>query len=129
MTVFGRYARRIVHGKRADVADTRIDLQRSFGSQRDHPVESNRARSEVRQRNSHADHLAAAHAGQMLNGTRDSRCDVQLRRDHLAGLADLPVVRRITRIDAPAPLNVVDLDSDRIFEYPWTAAASGSRCG
>ena len=28
----------------------------------------------------------------------------------------LIVIRRVTRIDAPAPLNVVDLDSDRIFE-------------
>src|SRR5947207_15562984 len=34
----------------------------------------------------------------------------------------LVVIRRITRIDAPAPLNVADLDSDRIFEYPWIYA-------
>ena len=34
----------------------------------------------------------------------------------------LVVIRRLTRINAPAPLNVVDLDSDRIFEYPWVYA-------
>lgn len=34
----------------------------------------------------------------------------------------LVVIRRLTRIDAPAPLNVVDLDSDRIFDYPWIYA-------
>ena len=34
----------------------------------------------------------------------------------------LVVIRRITRINAPAPLNVVDLDSDRIFDYPWIYA-------
>src|SRR5438552_3980425 len=27
--------------------------------------------------------------------------------------------RRLTRINAPAPLNFVDLDSDRMFDYPW----------
>jgi Domain of unknown function (DUF4159) len=34
----------------------------------------------------------------------------------------LIVIRRLTRIDAQAPLNVVDLDSDRIFNYPWIYA-------
>ena len=34
----------------------------------------------------------------------------------------LVVLRRLTRIDAPAPLNVVDIDSDRIFDYPWIYA-------
>lgn len=34
----------------------------------------------------------------------------------------LIVIRRLTRIDAPAPLNVVDLDSDRLFNYPWIYA-------
>ena len=34
----------------------------------------------------------------------------------------LVFIRRLTRIDAPAPLNVVDLDSDRIFNYPWIYA-------
>jgi hypothetical protein len=38
----------------------------------------------------------------------------------------LVVIRRITRIDAPAPLNVADLDSDRIFEYPWIYAVGVS---
>jgi hypothetical protein len=34
----------------------------------------------------------------------------------------LVVIRRLTRINAPAPLNVVDLDSDRILNYPWIYA-------
>jgi hypothetical protein len=34
----------------------------------------------------------------------------------------LIVIRRVTSINAPAPLNVVDLDSDRIFDYPWIYA-------
>jgi hypothetical protein len=34
----------------------------------------------------------------------------------------LIVLRRLTRIDSPAPLNVADLDSDRIFNYPWIYA-------
>src|SRR4051812_13143213 len=34
----------------------------------------------------------------------------------------LLVIRRLTRIDAPAPLNVVDLDSDRIYNFPWVYA-------
>jgi hypothetical protein len=34
----------------------------------------------------------------------------------------LVVIRRLTRINAPAPLNVVDLDSDRMFDYPWMYA-------
>jgi hypothetical protein len=34
----------------------------------------------------------------------------------------LIVLRRLTRIDAPAPLNVVDIDSDRLFNYPWIYA-------
>ena len=34
----------------------------------------------------------------------------------------LVVIRRLTRINAPAPLNVVDLESDRLLEYPWIYA-------
>jgi hypothetical protein len=34
----------------------------------------------------------------------------------------LVVIRRLTRIDAPAPLNVVNLESDRVFDYPWIYA-------
>ena len=34
----------------------------------------------------------------------------------------LVVIRRLTRITAPAPLNVVDLDSERFFDYPWIYA-------
>ncbi len=34
----------------------------------------------------------------------------------------LVVLRRLTRLDARANLNVVDLDSDRIFDYPWVYA-------
>jgi Domain of unknown function (DUF4159) len=34
----------------------------------------------------------------------------------------LVVIRRLTRIAAPAPLNVVDLSSDRLLDYPWIYA-------
>lgn len=34
----------------------------------------------------------------------------------------LVVLRRLTRIDARAALNVVDIDSDRMFDYPWVYA-------
>jgi len=34
----------------------------------------------------------------------------------------LIVIRRLTRIEAPAPLNVVDLESDRLLEFPWIYA-------
>src|SRR5438034_554274 len=34
----------------------------------------------------------------------------------------LVVIRRLTRIQAPAPLNVVDLASDRLLDYPWIYA-------
>ena len=34
----------------------------------------------------------------------------------------LVVLRRLTRIDAPAALNVVDVDSDRMYDYPWVYA-------
>ncbi|KQU08295.1 hypothetical protein ASG68_22105 [Rhizobium sp. Leaf453] len=43
------------------------------------------------------DDLRVLHAGQMLDGAGDA--DVELRCHHLAGLADLPVVRRIAGID------------------------------
>jgi hypothetical protein len=31
----------------------------------------------------------------------------------------LIALRRLTRINSPTPLSVVDLDSDHIFDYPW----------
>ena len=31
-------------------------------------------------------------------------------------------LRRLTRINSPSPLNVADLDSDHIFDYPWIYA-------
>jgi Domain of unknown function (DUF4159) len=31
----------------------------------------------------------------------------------------LIALRRLTRINSPAPLNVADLDSDHLFDYPW----------
>jgi hypothetical protein len=31
----------------------------------------------------------------------------------------LIALRRLTRINSPSPLSVVDLDSDHIFDYPW----------
>jgi len=45
------------------------------------------------------DDLRVLHAGQVLNGPGDADGDVKLRRDDLAGLADLVVVRRETGID------------------------------
>jgi hypothetical protein len=48
------------------------------------------------------DDLRVLHAGQMLDGAGNADRDIKLRRDHLAGLADLPVVRRITGIDGSA---------------------------
>ena len=38
----------------------------------------------------------------MLDGARDADCDVEIRRDDLAGLADLQVVRGIAGIDRGA---------------------------
>src|SRR6202012_2802991 len=29
---------------------------------------------------------------------------------------------RLTRIDSPSPLNVVDIDDDRMFDFPWIYA-------
>jgi len=34
----------------------------------------------------------------------------------------LVFIRRLSRINAPAPLNVVDVDGDRVFDYPWIYA-------
>jgi len=34
----------------------------------------------------------------------------------------LLVLRRLTRINSPSPLNVADLDSDHLFDYPWIYA-------
>ena len=34
----------------------------------------------------------------------------------------LIALRRLTRINSPSPLSVVDLDSDHIFDYPWIYA-------
>ena len=34
----------------------------------------------------------------------------------------LIALRRLTRINSPSPLNVVDLDSDHLFDYPWIYA-------
>ena len=48
------------------------------------------------------DDLRVLHAGQVLDRARDADRDVELRGDHLAGLADLPVVRRIARVDRRA---------------------------
>jgi hypothetical protein len=41
----------------------------------------------------------------------------------------LIALRRLTRIDSPSPLNVVDLDSDRIFDYPWIYAVGVNTWG
>jgi len=34
----------------------------------------------------------------------------------------LIVLRRLTHINSPSPLNVVDLQSDHLFDYPWIYA-------
>ena len=36
----------------------------------------------------------------------------------------LIALRRLTRINSPTPLSVVDLDSDHIFDYPWIYGVS-----
>ena len=36
----------------------------------------------------------------------------------------LITLRRLTRINSPSPLSVVDLDSDHIFDYPWIYGVS-----
>src|SRR5580700_7859162 len=36
----------------------------------------------------------------------------------------LIALRRLTRINSPSPLNVVDLDSDHVFDYPWIYAVA-----
>jgi hypothetical protein len=36
----------------------------------------------------------------------------------------LTFLRRLTRINSPAPLSVVDLDSDHVFDYPWIYGVS-----
>jgi hypothetical protein len=41
----------------------------------------------------------------------------------------LIVIRRLTRIDTPAPLNVVDIDSDTMFNYPWIYAVGVNTWG
>ncbi len=48
------------------------------------------------------DDLGVLHAGQMLDGAGDADGDVELGRHHLAGLADLLVVRRVAGIDRGA---------------------------
>src|SRR5215212_5800064 len=45
------------------------------------------------------DDLRILHAGEMLDRARDADGDVEVRRHHLAGLPDLPVVRRVAGID------------------------------
>src|SRR3954447_21776601 len=47
-------------------------------------------------------HLGVFHPGEMLNRTGNSDRDIEFRRHHLAGLADLPVVRRIAGVDRGA---------------------------
>lgn len=45
------------------------------------------------------DDLGILHAGKMLDGARDADGNVEIGGDHLAGLADLPVIGGIARID------------------------------
>src|SRR3984957_19870570 len=48
------------------------------------------------------DHLGILHAGEMLNRAGNADRDIKFWRHHLAGLADLPVVRRVAGIDRGA---------------------------
>jgi hypothetical protein len=41
----------------------------------------------------------------------------------------LIVIRRLTRIDSPAPLNVVDIDDDNIYNFPWIYAVGVNTWG
>src|ERR1035441_10588875 len=36
----------------------------------------------------------------------------------------LIALRRLTRINSPSALNVVDMDSDHLYDYPWIYAVS-----
>lgn len=36
----------------------------------------------------------------------------------------LIALRRLTRINSPSPLNVVDLDSEHVYDYPWIYAVA-----
>ena len=61
------------------------------------------------------DHLGVFHAREMLDGPGNSASDVEIRGDDLSGLADLPIVRRITGIDrrAAAPTAAPSLSATR----------------
>src|SRR4029077_9683054 len=48
------------------------------------------------------DGLAVLHAGEMLDRAGDADGDIEVGRHHLAGLADLVVVRHVARIDGGA---------------------------
>src|SRR3984885_7163746 len=48
------------------------------------------------------DHLGILHAGEVLDRAGNADRDIELRRHHLAGLADLPVVRRIAGVNRGA---------------------------
>src|SRR5258705_5270196 len=48
------------------------------------------------------DHLGVLHAGEMLNRAGNTDGDIQFGRNHLAGLPNLPVIRRISGIDRGA---------------------------
>src|SRR5215204_1282456 len=48
------------------------------------------------------DHLGILHPGEVLDGAGNADRDVELGRHHFAGLADLPVVRRIAGVDRGA---------------------------
>src|SRR5436305_15221842 len=39
----------------------------------------------------------------------------------------LVALRRLTRIDSPSPLNVVDIDYDPMWHYPWIYAFSADK--
>ena len=51
------------------------------------------------------DDLAILHPGEMLDRARDTNGNIEIRRHDLAGLADLPIVRREAGIDCPHGLH------------------------
>ena len=72
------------------------------------------------------DDLAVLHAGQMLDRARNADRDVKIRRDDLAGLADLLVVRRVAASTAAreAPIAAPSLSASGLDELLKVLAGS-----
>src|SRR6266567_3537117 len=61
------------------------------------------------------DRLRRLHAGAVLDGAGDAEGDVELRRDRLAGLADLELVRVVAGVDRGA--GGADGGTERVGEF------------